>query len=133
LLFAAAAVIEQLMKVKDSYNVNAITQALGRAALEDGAHHGELVRKTLAERARLEQGLAALGFTWPESAANFLLCEAPGGDEDPGRAEAIYRGLKQRGILVRWWSSPELRSRLRITVGQPGDNDRLVEELRRLV
>ena len=57
----------------------------------------------------------------------------PGGEKDPERAEAIYRGLKQRGVLVRWWSAPELRDRLRITVGQPQDNDRLLDELGRLV
>ena len=39
LLFAAAPIIEALTKVKDSYNVNALTQAIGVAALEDRAYH----------------------------------------------------------------------------------------------
>jgi len=135
LLFAAAPVVTELGKVKDSYNVNVITQALGVAALEDRDHHRGVINQTLAQRARLEEALAALGFSWPESAANFLLCTPPAaGDLDAGaRAESIYLALKQQGLLVRWWGTPELRSRLRITVGKSEDNDRLLAALRPLV
>jgi histidinol-phosphate aminotransferase len=129
LLFAAAPLVTELGKVKDSYNVNVITQELGIAALEDRDHHRALVRQTLDERARLEAGLAALGFSWPESAANFLLCEVPGAGDRGARAEAIYQALKAQGILVRWWNQPELRSHLRITVGRPDDNQRLLAAL----
>jgi histidinol-phosphate aminotransferase len=124
LLFAAAPLVAELGKVKDSYNVNALTQALGAAALEDRAHHAETVRRTLAERARLEQALRALGWSWPPSGGNFLLCEVG------GRAGDVYRALKQRGILVRWWNTPELAGYLRITVGRPEQNDALVAALR---
>jgi histidinol-phosphate aminotransferase len=127
LLFAAAPLIAELGKVKDSYNVNAITQALGVAALEDRTHHEETLRRTLDERARLEAALAVLGATWPESGANFLFCEF--GE----RAESIYRALKDGGLLVRWWPSPELRTKLRITVGKPDENDRLMAALRAAV
>jgi histidinol-phosphate aminotransferase len=126
LLFAAAPIIEALTKVKDSYNVNAITQAIGIAALEDRAYHTDCVRRTLEERARLEAALAALGLTWPEPAANFLLVEIG------SRAEELYLALKQKGLLVRWWSAPELRTKLRISVGKPADNDRLIAALKLL-
>ena len=53
LLFAAAPLVAELMKVKDSYNVNAVTQALGVAALEDRSYHEDCVRQTLDQRARL--------------------------------------------------------------------------------
>jgi histidinol-phosphate aminotransferase len=129
LLFAAPALVAELTKVKDSYNVNVITQALGTAALEDREHHRELVAQTLAQRARLEAELAAMAFTWPESAANFLLCTPPA----KARAEEIYLALKAQGLLVRWWGTPELRERLRITVGRPEDNDRLLAALRALI
>jgi histidinol-phosphate aminotransferase len=123
LLFAAAPIIEALTKVKDSYNVNAITQAIGIAALEDRAYFDDGVRRTLAERARLEAALSGLGLTWPESAANFLLVEIG------ARAEQTYLALKQKGLLVRWWSAPELRTKIRISVGKPDDNDRLLAAL----
>jgi len=129
LLFAAPALVAELTKVKDSYNVNVITQALGTAALEDREHHRERVAQTLTQRARLETELAAMGFSWPESAANFLLCTPP----VKARAEEIYLALKAQGLLVRWWGTPELRERLRITVGKPEDNDRLIAALKGLV
>jgi histidinol-phosphate aminotransferase len=136
LLFAAAPLVGALSKVKDSYNVNAISQALGVAALGDRAHHEDSVRRTLDQRARLEAALTELDpaaaaptptLTWPEPAANFLLVEV--GE----RAEEIYRALKEQGLLVRWWPTPELRTKLRISVGKPQDNDRVVAALRRLL
>jgi histidinol-phosphate aminotransferase len=126
LLFASAPIVAALMKVKDSYNVNAISQALGVAALEDRAYHEGCVRRTLDQRARLEGAISALGLSWPEAAANFLLVEI--GE----RAEAVYETLKQEGLLVRWWRVPELRTKIRISVGNPEDNDRLIAALRKL-
>jgi histidinol-phosphate aminotransferase len=126
LLFGQPALVAQLMKVKDSYNVNFLTQAVGVAALNDVNHHRTLVRDTLAERARLEAGLAQRGWTWPASAANFLLCEV--GE----RAGHIYQALKAEGILVRYWDRPLLRSKLRITVGRPEHTDRLLALLDRI-
>jgi histidinol-phosphate aminotransferase len=138
LLFGAPPLVAQLMKVKDSYNVNVLSQALGIAALEDRDHHRALIARTLDQRARLESGLAALGFTWPESGANFLLCQPPGagavGVAGAGAtAEAIYLGLKRQGILVRWWNHPELRDHLRVTVGTAEQVDRLLAALRGLL
>jgi histidinol-phosphate aminotransferase len=127
LMFASAELCAEMTKVKDSYNVNAITQAIGVAALRDRAHQDELLRRTLDERARLEAALAAMGATWPESGANFVLAEF--GE----RAEAIYRALKDGGLLVRWWASSELRTKLRITVGRPDENERLIAALREQV
>ncbi len=126
LLFAAAPLVAHLGKVKDSYNVNVISQALGVAALTDRAFHLEQVRRTVRERQRLERDLAAFGWTWPTSAANFLLCEV--GD----RAGEIYRALKSRGVLVRWWDKPVLATKLRITVGRPEDDDRLLAMIKDL-
>jgi histidinol-phosphate aminotransferase len=127
LLFASAPIVEALMKVKDSYNVNAVTQALGVAALEDPGFHQDAIRRTLEERARLEGALGALGLSWPEAAANFLLVEI--GEN----AETIYRTLKQGGLLVRWWPAAELRTKIRISLGKPDDNDRLMAAMTKLL
>ena len=127
LMFAAAPLIEQMTKVKDSYNVNVITQALGTAALEDRAHHAELVRQTLAEKARVEQALAAHGWTWPAAFGNFLLVHIG------ARAAEIRDGLRARQILVRYWDTPELRESVRITIGSPSQNDALIAALKAIV
>lgn len=123
LLFAAPALITELEKVKDSYNVNAMTQALGVAALRDHDHHREIVRRTLAEKKRLAAALLARGWSWPTSGANFILAEVGAG------AGALQQALKARGVLVRHWATPELASKLRITIGTPAQNDRLLAAL----
>lgn len=124
LLFAQAPLVAELMKVKDSYNVNAVTQAMGIAALEDVDHHRDLVRRTVLERQRLERLLAPFGWTWPPSFGNFLLCEVG------PRAGDIYRALKAKGVLVRFWDRDILRTKLRITVGLPEHTDLLISHLR---
>ena len=124
LLFAAAPLVAELIKVKDSYNVNVLTQALGIAALEDRDHFRDCMRKTVDERRRLERLLAErFGWTCPPSAGNFCLFQV-GPD-----AERLYLGLKQRGLLVRWWNRPILRECLRITVGRPDQTDALIAHL----
>ncbi|MES1209615.1 MAG: histidinol-phosphate transaminase [Pseudomonadota bacterium] len=125
LLFASAPLVAALMKVKDSYNVNVISQALGVAALEDRDYYDDCVRRTVAERARLEAALTAMGLPYPEPAANFVLVEF--GE----RARELYEALKNEGLLVRWWPAPELRTKLRVTVGKPAENDRVIAALRK--
>jgi histidinol-phosphate aminotransferase len=118
LLFADPRIVAEMMKVKDSYNVNALSQVIGAAALEDRAHHRALVDATLTEKAWLEGALAELGFRWPKSAANFLLVDV--GSREI--ASSLYSGLKARRILVRYWDRPRLDTSLRITVGTRADN-----------
>jgi len=124
LLFAAPALVAEMNKVKDSYNVNAITQAMGIAALEDRAYHTEIVSRTVLERARLEHELASFGWTWPEARGNFLLCQVG------PRARAMFEVLRQEKILVRYWDTPELRESIRITVGTRDQNDAMTAVLR---
>ena len=127
LLFAHPDLITLFNKVKDSYNVNALSQAMGVAALRDRVYFRRTLADTLAGRRQLEEGLATLGWTWPPSAANFLLCRVG------PRAGEIMRALRQRDLLVRWWDSPELREDLRINTGTPDENHHLLAALRALI
>ncbi|MDA3963309.1 MAG: histidinol-phosphate transaminase [Planctomycetota bacterium] len=127
LLFAHRDLCAEYRKVKDSYNVNVVTQALGVAALGDSAHLANLVDVTLSGRLTLEQACTSFGWTWAPSAANFLLI-----DVGP-RAAELYAQLKERGILVRYWDTPELRERLRITVGTAAENQTLIAALQDLM
>jgi len=127
LMFASAPLIEQMTKVKDSYNVNVISQALGAAALEDRAHHTELIRHTLVEKARVERALAGHGWKWPPAFGNFVLCHVG------PRAAEIRDRLREHKILVRYWDTPELRESVRITIGSPAQNDALIAALHAIV
>ena len=116
-----AELISGLEKVKDSYNVDAVSIALAAAALQDQDWMRANAEKIRAERARLSGRLAALGFAVTPSEANFILAAVPGGD-----GGAWYKGLKNRGILVRWWDLPRLADKVRITVGTPQENEALL-------
>ena len=47
--------------------------------------------------------------------------------------QAVYQQLKSRGILVRWWDLPRIADMIRITIGTPEQNDRLLMELKKLL
>ena len=116
--------IAGLVKVKDSYNTDAVSIEVAAAALQDQEWMRANVEKIRSERARLTQRLTQLGFDVTPSESNFLLARVP----DSG-AEACYEWLKARGILVRYWNLPRLADKVRITVGTPGENDALLAAL----
>lgn len=120
-----------LTKTRDSYNVDAISQALGLATLSDPAYAQDTWAKVRKERHRLREELAGLGLPAPTSQANFLLASVPPGS-GPSAAE-LQAGLQAQGILVRHFSTPRLHDKLRITVGAPKQNQRLLKALRGLL
>lgn len=122
---AQPTLLSGLFKVKDSYNVDAIASLVGAAAIRDQVYQQECVEKVKASRAQLAIALKSLGFTVPESQANFLWVTPPIGQQ----AEAIYLTLKERGILVRYFKQPGLDDHLRITVGTEEQNQTLIEAL----
>jgi len=124
--------IEPLVtKTRDSYNVDAISQALGEAAIRARAYAQDTWRRVREDREQLRVGLAQLGLDAPPSETNFLLARVPpGGRLD---AAATQAELKRRGILVRYFAVPGLDDRLRITIGTPEQNRRLLDELQALL
>ena len=124
---ARPALLAGLLKVKDSYNVDAVAARVGAAAIRDTAHTDATIERVRASRERLSAGLAGLGCrVWP-SEANFLLVRPAAGD-----ARAVYERLRAEGILVRYFDEPPLADRLRITVGTEGQNERLLAALGKL-
>jgi histidinol-phosphate aminotransferase len=124
---AAPAVIAELMKVKDSYNCNAMAIDAGTAAIEDRAYSQKTWEVIRRERERVTADLERRGWTVIPSSANFVLATVPG-----GRAADIYRSLKQRGILIRFFDKPGLDDKLRISIGRPDENDAVLAALAEL-
>jgi histidinol-phosphate aminotransferase len=116
-------------KTKDSYNTDFIAQALATAAVEDQDYARDTWRRVREERSRMRAELDALGLSSPLSQSNFLLVQVPPALD----AEKIYLGLKDAGILVRYFKLPGLTDRLRITIGTPEENQRLLQALRPLL
>ncbi len=126
----ARALVDPLQyKTKDSYNTDFIAQTLARAAIEDQAYAADTWRRVREQRAWLVGELERLGLKTPPSQSNFLLATAPASKP----AEALYQGLKDAGILVRYFKLPGLEDKLRITVGTPDENQALVVALTRIL
>jgi histidinol-phosphate aminotransferase len=118
-----------LTKTRDSYNVDAIAQRVATAALHDQAHAQDTWQRVRVERSRLHEALLGLGFKVPGSQSNFLLASVPQGK----LALELQRGLEARGLLVRYFAEPRLDDALRITIGTPEQNNRLIAVLRELL
>ena len=129
-------VVRHLWKIKQPYNVNVAAQLAAVAALGDLGHQRRCVARILAERERVRGVLADIpGLTPLPSAANFLLCRvsAAASTTAAARAAALRDGLMRRGILIRYFRKPRLDDHIRITIGTPEQNDRVLAALRELL
>ncbi len=125
--FANPFVINILNKIKYPYNLNAAAIRLAENALQHERLMRTKVIQLLAERTRLEASLPQIDCVrkvYP-SDANFLLLRVTD-------ADAVYRYLSENGIIVRNRSGEmHCENCLRITVGAPEENDRLLYKLSR--
>ena len=114
-------IIGLLDRVRDSYNVNRLSQAAAIAALGDQAYYDGVIRRVKATRDRGVAGLAqARGwFTYP-SQSNFIFTEPRDarGEAGPAVAKSAYDFLVTRKVLVRHFPSHALTAPfLRLSVG----------------
>jgi histidinol-phosphate aminotransferase len=126
-LIARPEIVAGLIKVKDSYNCDTLSQLGAAAALDYQPYLAETRSKILATRRRLTDAMRDLGYHVPESQANFVWCT------DGPPAAPTYDALKTRKILVRLMRYPGLPDGLRISVGTDPEIDALLEALRSLV
>lgn len=127
---AQPALIREFMKIKDSYNMNAWSQAAARAAVEDQTYMQGSVAKVRATRKKLREQLQELGFTVAPSQTNFLLAYW---DQSPSASEIFETLRRDHQILVRYFNYPRLNNALRITIGTDEECDALVSALKTIV
>ena len=123
----APEVIADLLAVKDSYPVDRCALAGALAALEDQTYHHRIVDTVRSQRERLAADLTAMGWDVLPSGANFVFARPP----EPLTAAAVAEDLRRHQILVRHFSQPGIDNRLRITVGDEGAIDQLLDALHR--
>jgi histidinol-phosphate aminotransferase len=114
LAFASEEIIQTMGKVKDSYNLCRLSLAAAHAALEDIDWMKRNVLRIQKTRKVLTRGLEKLGFEVQPSEANFVMARM-----GKSSLEWLQRGLKRKGILVRFFDLPSLQNMIRITVGKP--------------
>ncbi len=124
--YASAELATLLDRVRQPFNVNAIAQAAAIAALDDTGFSRRCVAETRSGLRRLEKGFADLGLEFVPSEANFILVRVGDGDR-------VFDALQRRGVIVRPVRSYGMPEWVRVTVGTPEQNERLLRELAAVV
>lgn len=123
--------IEGLERVKNSFNsypldMLAVTAAV--AALQDKEYFEKSRQKIIATRAWLTTELQQLGFEVLPSAANFVFTRHP-----EHNAVELFTALRERAILVRYFSATRINQFLRITIGTQAEVEALVAALNEIL
>ena len=100
----------------NSYTLDRLALAGAVASVRDGDYWQATLLKIRSTRARTASALRRLGFTVCDSSANFLFVTHP---QVP--AKRLLDGLREKGILVRWWDRPRIDNYLRISIGTDDD------------
>jgi len=118
-------VIDTLHRVRQPFNVSRLAQAAGLAALRCAPELKPFAAETIAERTRVRDALLALGLVCPPSQANFVFTDLGDSDLD------LFEELARRGVIVRRLGQfGAARAMYRISIGTPGENDRLLDAMR---
>lgn len=120
--------IQYLNDVKfsfNSYTMNMPAQILGVEAVKDDAYFKSITAKIQATRERTKKELTELGFTFPDSKANFIFAS-----HKSVPAKEIYQALREQNIYVRFWDKDRIRNNLRITIGTDEQMDTMLAFLK---
>ena len=126
-----ADLIEALERIKNSFNsypLDRLALAGAEAAFADNDYFEMTRNAVIDSRERLTSQLQTLGFDVLPSAANFVFARHPQHD-----AATLAQGLRERRIIVRHFAKPRIDQFLRITIGTPEQNLKLVEALGQLL
>ena len=120
--------IDGLMKLKDSYNVDSLSIEIATAAISDQEYCKKNVELVKSERERVAAKLRQMGFVVPQSNTNFVFAQI----QNP-TAATVFGKLKEKNIFVRYFPIDGIDDKLRITIGTKTENNRLIEALKTIV
>lgn len=125
--FANTEITAGMHKVKDSYNVNALSQTMAAAALLDVDYFNETVSKIKATRSRTEAELKELGFDLKPSQTNFVFAIPP------IDAAEYFEALNDRNIIIRYFRGGRTGKYVRITIGTDEEMDKFFKATREIL
>ena len=102
----------------NSYPIDRLAQAAGVAAMEDVEYFDMSRGGVMATRERTTAALREMGFLVHDSNANFIFIS-----HHEKEAKDLQQALRDRGILVRWFDKPRIRSYLRVSIGTDAEMD----------
>lgn len=122
-LLADPAVAGEILKVVLPFSVGILQQIVGEVVLEEDAYVRGVVDEIITEREFVYRALKELpGLTVHPSSANYVLFQS-------AKAEGIFNGLLQQGILIRNVGGKRLPNALRVTIGTKDENKAFVEAM----
>ena len=116
--------LEKLRYSTNPYNVNRLTLIAGTAALDEQDYYDNNNQKIIQNREYVREELLKLGFDLTDSKANFIFAKHP-----RLSGQALYQGLRARGILVRHFNKPLISDYIRITIGTREQMEILINKL----
>jgi histidinol-phosphate aminotransferase len=120
--YAAPEAIALVQRMRQPFNVNAIASAAAVAALDDHEFVARCRKENLAGLAQLSAGFKELGLDFVPGRGNFQLVKV-------GDGMRVFQTLQRRGVIARPVAGYGLPEWLRVTVGTPAQNERLLTEL----
>lgn len=108
----------------NSYTMNRPSILLGTASLKDESYFREMTEKIMETRSWFESEMRKLGFSFPDSKANFIFASHK---EVP--AKEIFEAAKEHKIYVRYFAKPRIDNYLRITIGTREEMQKLLDFL----
>lgn len=112
----------------NSYPMTRLSVALGVAAVEDEAYFQEMAQKVIETREWTKKELTRLGFTFQDSATNFIFAV-----HETVSAREIFDRLRQKHIFVRHFNDPRIENYLRISIGTREEMELFIRETEQIV
>ncbi len=125
------AIINDLHKLRYStnpYNINRLTLVAGEKTIDSQNYYDENCKKIIEARQYTKAELEKLGFSVLESSANFIFAQTDSID-----GEKLYLTLKDKGILVRHFTSERIKNFNRITIGTQEQMETLVNTIKNIL
>ncbi|MGU9957497.1 MAG: histidinol-phosphate transaminase [Arenicellales bacterium WSBS_2016_MAG_OTU3] len=110
-------------RVRQPFNVNSLAQAAAQAALKDKDYVLQSRAVNAAEMGKLNKSFVALGCEPIPSVGNFVSVNIG------PNAQPVFESMLQQGVIVRPVAGYGLPDHLRITVGLPDENERMMDAL----
>lgn len=123
--------IQGLNRVKNSFNsytIDRVAAAAAVAAIKDKEYFAQCVTKVISTRERIIKKLNSLGFNVVPSKANFIFIT-----HKDYAASDLFTKLREKGVLVRYFSKERINNYLRVSIGSDEEMDFFIEKLQEIM